>query len=119
MTSIARLFQDTLVSGNDAHQVLSQGIQLRRLNAGAQTGLALQIAREVLQPGQLQRVLERRFEQALMFDGCFIYLDTQGALVIWHALPAQPLDTDRLDVIIHRLLSLANLEALNVSRHRY
>jgi hypothetical protein len=110
-----QVFLDNLVSGNDAHLALGPGIQLRRLLAGVQVGLTLQIAPDALQAGQVQRMLERRFERALAFDGCFIYLDAQGSLVIWHALPAPPL----LDETISRLLTLANLEALDPTRHRY
>jgi len=58
----------------------------------------------------LQQVLERRFEQALVFEGCFIYLDPQHALVIWHALPAT---ANALDRILSRMLSLATLQALD------
>jgi hypothetical protein len=110
-----QVFLDNLVSGNDAHLALCPGIQLCRLLAGTQVGLALQITPDALQARQVQQVLERRFDQALAFDGCFVYLDAQGALVIWHALPAPSL----LDKTISRLLSLANLESLDPGRYRY
>jgi len=110
-----QVFLDQLVSGNDAHLPLSPGITLLPIKAGTQRGLALQIAPETLQAGQLQHVLERRFEYALAFDGCFVYLDAKGALVIWHALP---LDGAALNDIVSRILSLAKLEALDVSRPR-
>jgi hypothetical protein len=109
-----QVFLDNLVSGNAAHLPLCPGIGLRPLKAGAQPGLALQITPEALQAGQLRRMLERRFEQALAFDGYFIYLDAKGALVVWHALPAQ----SALNDTISRMLSLANLEALDVHRSR-
>ena len=104
---------DNLASGNVAYQSLCPGIGLCRLNAGRQAGLALQIAPEALQVGQLERVLERRFEHATAFDGCFVFLDAKGSLVIWHALPScghSPADT------LSRMLSLARLEALDVHR---
>ena len=104
---------DKLVSGDVAHHTLCPGISLCRLSAGQKPGLALQIAPEALQAGQVQRVLERRFVHAMVFDGCFVYLDAKGSLVIWHALPScghSPADT------LSRMLSLARLEALDVHR---
>lgn len=103
-------FLGDLVSGAAAHYSLAPGIKLCALRAGGSPGLALQVARETLQAGQLQRVLQRRFEQALVFEGCFIYLDPQGAMMIWHALPASH---SALDKILSRMLSLANLSALD------
>jgi hypothetical protein len=103
-------FLDALVSGAAAHLSLAPGIKVCALQAGNRPGLALQVAREAVQPGQLQRVLERRFEQALAFDGCFVYLNAQHALVIWHAMPANNAELDR---ILSRMLSLANLHALD------
>ena len=108
-------FLDNLVSGTAAHLSLAPGIKVGALNAGNCPGLALHVAREALQAGQLQRVLERRFEQALAFDGCFIYLDAQNALVIWHALPA--LHSAR-DKVLSRMLTLANLQALDTGSGR-
>ena len=103
-------FLDNLVSGPATRLSLAPGIQVCALRAGNRPGIALQVAREALQTGQQQRILERRFEQALAFDGCFIYLDAQDALVIWHALPATHSTLDR---ILSRMLSLANLQALD------
>ena len=105
-----QLFLDSLVSGNAAHQQLAPGIKMFALHAGHSPGFALDVAREALQAGQLQQVLERRFEQAAAFEGCFVYLDAQGSLVIWQALPAQRTD---LDKALSRMFSLANLDALN------
>ena len=62
-----------------------------------------------------RRALERRYEQPLAFGGCFIYLDPQDALVIWHALPAT---NGAVDTILSRMLSLVNLEALDSRRSR-
>ena len=104
-----------LVSGAAAHQSLAPGIKVCTLQAGNRPGLALHVAREALQAGQLQRILQRRFEQALVFEGCFVYLDAQGAMVIWHALPT-PRNT--LDKIFSRMLSLANLGALDAPTSR-
>lgn len=101
---------ENLVSGAAAHLSLAPGITVCALHAGQRPGLALHVSREALHTGQLQRVLERRFEQALAFDGCFAYLDTNGALVIWHALPAAH---GALDRTLSRMISLANLEALD------
>ncbi|WP_353631855.1 transcriptional regulator [Pseudomonas canadensis] len=103
-------FLDDLVSGTAAQLSLAPGVKVGALNAGNCPGLALHVAREALQAGQLQRVLKRRFEQALAFDGCFIYLDAQNSLVIWHALPAT---ASTLDRILSRMLSLATLQALD------
>ncbi|MDD0980840.1 transcriptional regulator [Pseudomonas shahriarae] len=106
-------FLQNLVSGRVAYHSLHPGIGLCRLNPGSQPGLALQIAPEALQVGQLERVLERRFEHATAFDGCLVFLDAKGSLVIWHALPScghSPADT------LSRMLSLARLEALDVHR---
>lgn len=105
-----QVFLDSLVSGNAAHLPLAPGIKVCALQVGTRPGLALQVACEAVQAGQLQRVLERRFEQALAFNGCFVYLDAQDALVIWHALPAT---NSALDSILSRMLSLANLQALD------
>ncbi|MDY7064312.1 hypothetical protein PsexTeo8_07230 [Pseudomonas extremaustralis] len=110
-----QVFLDSLVSGAAAHLALAPGIKVCAQQAGRQSALALHIAREALQTGQLQRVLERRFEQAVAFDGCFAYLDAQGALVIWHALPAAH---GALDRILSRLLSLADLSALDARASR-
>lgn len=101
---------ENLVSGNAAHLPLAPGIKVCVLRAGKHQGLALHIAREALQARQLQRVLERRFEQAQIFDGCFAYLDAENALVIWHALPTTH---STLDKILCRILALANLDALD------
>jgi len=103
-------FLDSLESGDAALLQLCPGIKLCTLQVGARQGLSLQIAGEALQAGQLQRVLERRFEQAIAFEGCFAYLDGKRALVIWHALPAQ---RPALEPTLSRMLSLANLEALD------
>ncbi|AUZ44659.1 transcriptional regulator [Pseudomonas orientalis] len=103
---------DDLVSGRPTHQQLGAGITLRSCDAGARKGVALHIANMALQSGQLERALERRFEQALAFDGYYIYLDKQSALVIWHALPTQ---RQALDNIISRMMALANLNALDLS----
>ncbi|RQO44060.1 transcriptional regulator [Pseudomonas sp. KBW05] len=104
-------FLERLVSGTAAHLPLAPGIQVRAERAGNRPGLALHVAREALQAGQLQRILERRFEQALAFDGCFVYLDAQDMLVIWHALPAS---NSTLDRTLSQMLSLALLHALDV-----
>lgn len=110
-----QVFLDSLVSGNVAYQSLSPGIGLSRLNAGQKPGLALQIAPEALQAGQLERALERRYAHAIVFDGCFVYLDAKGSLVIWHALTP---DGHSPDEIISQMLSLAKLEALDRRRAR-
>ncbi|MBF6026142.1 transcriptional regulator [Pseudomonas sp. P115] len=99
-----------LVSGVTTHLPLAKGIELRTLNAGAQLGLALQIKREALQARQVQRVLERRFEQALAYDGCYVFCNGDDALVLWHSL--EPADGSLVKVQ-SRLLSLAGLEALD------
>ncbi len=101
---------DNLVSGNPAHQQLCPGVSFCSRDAGGHRGVALQVTAMALQAGQLERGLERRFERALAFDGCYIYLDQQGAMIIWHALPPQ---RQALDKILSRMLSLANLEALD------
>jgi hypothetical protein len=105
-----QVFLDNLVSGAAAHLILAPGIKACALHAGKRPGMALHVARSALQAGQLQQVLERRFELAVVFDGCFIYLDAQDALVIWHALSAA---NDALDGLLSRMLSLANLQALD------
>lgn len=110
-----QVFLDDLVSGKIAHQQLRPGIKVGTLKIGPRTGLALQIARETLQAGQLQRVLERRFAQSAAYAGCFAYLDARSALVIWHALPAQ---RNALDKTLGRMLSLANLESLDTRASR-
>lgn len=110
-----QVFLDKLVGGAAAHLQLAAGITVCALQAGMQPGMALLIARESLQPGQLQRVLERRFEYASLYDGCFAYLDAQSALVIWHALPTA---RNTLDKILSRMLSLANLSALDTTSSR-
>jgi hypothetical protein len=99
-----------LVSGAAAHLSLCPGIELRRLHAGARVGLALHINREALQARQLQTLLERRFEQAAIFDGCFVFLDAAGAVVIWHAAT---LEGNTLDETLNRILSLAKLDVLD------
>ena len=110
-----QVFLDSLVSGAAAHQPLAPGIKLCALQGGSQPGVALHIAREAQQTGQLQWILERRFEYASLYDGFFIYLDAQYALVIWHALPAA---RNTLDKIFSRMLSLANLGALDAPSSR-
>lgn len=105
-----QVFLDSLMSGTAAQLALSPGITVRGQNAATRPGLALQIVREALQPGQLQRALERRFEQALAFDGCYIYADAKDALVIWHALPATE---SLLYRALSRMLTLASLQALD------
>lgn len=110
-----QVFLDSLMGGTAAHLVLGPGISVCALHAGARQGLALQVAREALQGGQLQRVLERRFEQAQRFEDCFCYLDPQGALVIWHPLPSPG---TALDQTLSRMLSLANLQALDTHARR-
>lgn len=110
-----QVFLADVRSGVAAHQQLLPGIHLCTLQAGTRQGLALQVAREALQAGQVQRALEQRFEQAVRYDGCFVYLDAQGNLVIWRSLPAQH---DALESAISRLLSLANLDALDAHATR-
>lgn len=104
-----------LVSGAAAHLPLAPGIKVCTLQAGNRPGLALHVAREALQAGQLQRILQRRFEQAQVFEGCFVYLDAQGAMVIWHAQPTPPANLDRA---LGRMLSLAGLSALDPGSSR-
>lgn len=101
---------DDLVSGSVTHLPLSKGIELRTLKAGVQLGLALHINREALQPQQVQRVLERRFEQPLVYDGCFVLSDADDALVLWHSLGP---DGSAQAKILGRLLSLAGLDGLD------
>ncbi|TFF10217.1 transcriptional regulator [Pseudomonas sp. BCA14] len=108
-------FCDAWVGGNGAHLSVGPGINICARATAAGPGLALQVTCDVLQSGQLQRVLERRFAQAAAFKGCFIYLDTMGNLVIWHALPTQ---RQALDETLSRLLSLASLEALDRRAYR-
>lgn len=103
-------FMDDLVSGANAHLPLAAGIKACARHAGKRAGLALHIAREALRAGQLQRMLARRFEQALVFDGHYLFTDAQGDLVIWHALPTRH---DTLDKVLSRMLALAELEALD------
>ncbi|WP_338476426.1 transcriptional regulator [Pseudomonas khavaziana] len=103
-------FLDNLASGFAAQLSLAPGIKICALQAGNRPGVALQVTREAVQAGQLRRILERRFEQALVFDGCFVYLNAQSALVIWHAMPA---NNSELDRILSRMLSLAGLQALD------
>lgn len=110
-----QILLDNLVSGTAAHLPLAPGVTVCALSAGHRPGLALQIAREAVQAGQLQRVLERRFEQPLAFDGCFVYLDAQDTLVIWHALP--PVN-NALARVLSRMLTLANLQALDTGSSR-
>ena len=105
-----RVLLNDLVSGAATHLHLSKGIHLSALKAGEQLGLALQIAPRVLQAGQFQRVLERRFEQALAFEGCFVFSNAGGALILWHPVVSTDIP---LDQILSRLLSLAELEALD------
>ena len=101
-----QVFLENVVSGTAAHLPLAPGIKV----CVERQGLALRVAREALQAKQLQKVLERRFEQAQIFDGCFVYLDTENALVIWHALPTTH---NTLDKVLSRMLALANLGALD------
>jgi hypothetical protein len=105
-----QVFLDNLVSGSAAHLQLAPGIKVLALHAGNRPGLALEVAREAVQAGQLQQVLERRFEQAALFEGCFAYLDAQGSLVIWQALPTQ---RGTVEKALSRMLSLANIDTLN------
>ncbi|UOP08400.1 transcriptional regulator [Pseudomonas palleroniana] len=105
-----KAFRDAWVGGPGAHLPVGPGIAIYAMDTAAGPGLALQVNRDVLQPRQLQRALERRFEQAVAFSGCFVYLDARGNLVIWHALPTQ---RQALDATISRLLSLASLETLD------
>jgi len=101
---------DDLVSGATTHVALSKGVDLLTMTAGAQRGLALQINRGALQPRQVERVLERRFEQALVYDGCYVFANADGALVLWHSV----VPGDRpLEDVLNRLLSLAGLDALH------
>lgn len=99
-----------LVRGATPCLPLAKGINLRTLKAGAQLGLALQINLEALQARQVHCVLERRFEQALTYDGCFVFSNSDDGLVLWHSLV--PADTPP-EKLLSRLLSLAGLEALD------
>lgn len=107
-----RAFLDSLVGGAAAHLTLAPGVTARAMQVGSRKGLALHVARETLRPSQLQQALERRFEQAVAFEGCFIYIDAQDALVIWHALPPQ---RNLLDRTLSRMLSLANVATLDAN----
>jgi len=109
------LFINTLVSGTNAHLLLQPGIKLGTSSIGKSRGLMLHIAREALQTGQLQSVLERRFESAVALSGCYIYLDGQNNLIIWHSMPQQAAAVDR---VFSRLLWLAGLSALDVPANR-
>lgn len=105
-------FLGALMAGNDAEWSLCDGIMFCRLRAGTKVGLALRIPLHAIKAGQLQRVLERRFEQALAFDGLFAYLDDERALVIWQAMPERH-ERALLDGMLSRSLSLAELERLD------
>lgn len=90
--------------------VLCAGVELRRSNAGTRGGLALCIKPEAQQTGQLQRLLQRRFEQAVAFDGCFVFVEPDGTLVIWQELTAAGA---ALGEVSRRLLSLAEFNELD------
>lgn len=98
-----------LVSGATTHLPLAKGVFLRTLQAGTQLGLALHINREALQARQVQRALERRFEQALVYDGCYVLCNADEALVLWHSLESADKPPEK---VLSRLLSLAGLAAL-------
>ncbi|MDN5482052.1 MAG: transcriptional regulator [Pseudomonas sp.] len=110
-----QVFLDSLVGGTAPPPKRGPGVTHTTKQTRTPKGAALHVAREALQASQLQNALERRFEQAVAFDGCFIYIDAQDALVIWHALPPQP---NLLDRLLSRMLSLANLETLDARTRR-
>jgi hypothetical protein len=49
-------------------------------------GITLHIQRRALRPGQLHEALQTRFSQVPRFSQCFMGLQTQGDLVVWHAV---------------------------------
>lgn len=120
LTADARHRQDflgALLSADAPPWSLCDGVTFARSVIGATLGLALQIKPHALHNGQLQQVLERRFEHAQSFKDLFIYLDAEQALVIWQRLPA-PHDRRALDTHISAALSLANLERLDLAGPR-
>jgi hypothetical protein len=112
-SSSKRAFQESVVAGLLAQWELAPGIEFCLRREPHSLGLALQVHSQALQPNQLSLALERRFEDPLEFDQYFLFLDPQRSLVVWHALPDQPIAIDALDDIQSHELSLVGLEHLD------
>lgn len=72
-------------------------------------GMALHIDSRALKPQQMHDALERRFVQAHLFAGYFLYLNVQRDFVVWHAAPEPG---ESLDDIRERELMLVGLVSL-------
>lgn len=102
-------FINNLLEGKDAHWQLCDGISACQQPIGDKPGLALRVQLHALGTRQLQQVLERRYEHALAYDGLFIFLDAERALVIWQAL-LELSQAQSLERALSRALSLAGLD---------
>ncbi|MHA6494946.1 type III secretion protein HrpV [Pseudomonas borbori] len=112
-TTGKRAFQESVAAGMPAQWELAPGIEFCLRREPHSLGLALQVHSHVLQPNQLSRSLERRFEDPQLFDQYFLFIDPHRALVVWHALPERPIALEALsDIQSHELL-LVGLEHLD------
>lgn len=76
-------------------------------------GIALQIDRRALRPGQLDRSLERRFNRPDVFDDYYLFLDPSRDFIVWHAVPELLAGDGRtLDDIRQHQLALVGLDHL-------
>lgn len=85
-TSEKAAFLRQAVAGREATWAIGPGMAFASYQEPSQWGIALRIERRALDAARLQEALQRRFAQADRFAGFFLFCDTQGDLVAWHAL---------------------------------
>lgn len=102
------------IKGHDVKVPLATGVCLYLKNAVPRLGLTLSVKKSALQPDQVQQVLSRRFEQTLIFDRYFVFLDpADSSLVIWNDLNTCEFTLEHLNTAVSRALSLVKLGSLD------
>lgn len=72
-------------------------------------GIALNIHRQAQHSDLFSETLKRRFENVESYDGCYICLDSNYTLVVWHELH-NGCQSEQLHELLDQLLSLAGVK---------
>lgn len=106
-------FYASVAASQAAHWQVNPGVTFVSRCEYRTWGIALQIDRRALRPGQLDKSLVRRFERPHDFDEYYLFLDPSRDFVVWHAVPPSLASDGRtLDVIRQQQLALVGLEHL-------
>lgn len=105
-------FYTSVIAGEEARWQVAKGVTFVCRRDYLTWGIALKIESAVLRPKQLTEALMRRFEQAHIYHGYFLFVDPHRDFVVWHAVGPDDTHTRMLDDIRQHQLLLAGLEHL-------